>query len=152
MEKPVPWMVAPLMVSGAVPLEVSRTVCVAGVFTLTLPKATLVEPRVRAGVPLPAGFNCRVSVSELLLSNAVSVAVCAEVTAVAIAVKTALDAPEATMTEAGNWIAPLLLLRFTVTPRLPAACVSVTLHASVPAPVMEAVTQVSALNGWPELV
>jgi hypothetical protein len=60
MVKPVPLIVAALMVTDAVPLEVSFTVCVAGVFRLTLPKATLADPTVSAGVPVvvAAGFSC----------------------------------------------------------------------------------------------
>jgi hypothetical protein len=53
-------MAAELTVSDAVPLEVSCTVCADGVFRLTLPKATLVDPSVRAAVPVGivvAGFS-----------------------------------------------------------------------------------------------
>jgi hypothetical protein len=40
--KPVPFNVAPLIVTAAVPVAVNVTDCVAGVFTNTSPKATLV--------------------------------------------------------------------------------------------------------------
>lgn len=50
------------------------------------------------------------------LSDAVSVAVCAEVTADAVAVKPALFAPEATVTDAGTFTALLLLARVTEMP------------------------------------
>ena len=102
MEKPVPWMVAPLMVTAAVPLEVRVTVWVDGVLRATLPKATLLEPRVRAGVPLEVGFNCREKLWVPLLEEAVRVAVCADVTADAVTVNPALDEPEGTVTEAGT--------------------------------------------------
>jgi len=54
---PVPLIDAALMFSDAVPLEVSCTVCVAGVFTLTLPKATLDEPSFRDAVALLPGLS-----------------------------------------------------------------------------------------------
>jgi DMSO/TMAO reductase YedYZ molybdopterin-dependent catalytic subunit len=48
--KPLPVSVAELMVSGAVPEEVSVTDCVEAVFTTTLPKLTLLALRVSAGI------------------------------------------------------------------------------------------------------
>jgi hypothetical protein len=42
-EKPVPAMVTELTVTGAPPVEVKVTDCVAGVFSVTSPKAMLVE-------------------------------------------------------------------------------------------------------------
>lgn len=50
MLKPVPVTVTALMVSAAVPDEVSVTCCVAGEFRSTLPKLTLVELMVSAAV------------------------------------------------------------------------------------------------------
>jgi hypothetical protein len=82
----------------------------------------------------------------LLLSEAVRVAVCAVLTAEAVAVKLALVAPEATTTEAGTFTAVLLLARVTANPLLPAAAVSVTVQASVPAPVSDPLPQVSPLS------
>src|ERR1700735_2974918 len=141
-------MAAALMVSDAVPLEVSFTVCVDGVLRLTLPKATLVEPSVNAAVPVDAGFSCRAYVSELLLSDAVRVAVCAAVTAEAVAVKAALVAPEAIVTDAGSFTALMLLVRLTVVALL-AVCNRVTVQASVPGPVHDPTVQVSALSCCP---
>jgi hypothetical protein len=46
----------------------------------------------------------------------------------------------------GTVTAELLLVRFTVSPSLGAAAVSVTVHASVPDPIMAALLQYSALN------
>ena len=55
--KPVPVNVAELMVTGAVPLELSVTGSVVGVFTVTLPNAKLAgltrQLRTRAAVPVP---------------------------------------------------------------------------------------------------
>jgi hypothetical protein len=50
MLKAVPFTLPALIVSGAVPLEVSVTVCAAVVFSITLPKATLLAPRVSPGI------------------------------------------------------------------------------------------------------
>jgi hypothetical protein len=76
---------------------------------------------------------------------AVSVAVCAVVTADADAVNPALEAPAATVTDAGTVTAALLLARFTV--RGPAAApVSVTVQASVAAPVSDALPHVTPLT------
>ncbi|MGC2297260.1 MAG: hypothetical protein WA476_00555 [Acidobacteriaceae bacterium] len=59
--------------------------------------------------------------------------------------KLALDAPDATVTVAGNFTALLLLVKLTVIALLVAE-VSVTVQASVPAPVSDPLLQVSALN------
>jgi hypothetical protein len=66
-------------------------------------------------------------------------------TAVAVAVKPALVAPAAIVTDAGTVTEELLLDRLTVVP-LVAAEVSKTVHASVPVPVSEPLLQVSALR------
>ncbi len=52
---PVPEIDAELMVTGAVPLELSVTTCVVAVFRFTLPKATLVVFRLS---PAIAAFSC----------------------------------------------------------------------------------------------
>jgi hypothetical protein len=67
------------------------------------------------------------------------------VTAVAVAVKLALDAPAAIVTEAGTVTALLLLDKLTVV-ALVAAEISVTAQASVPAPVSELLLQETALS------
>jgi hypothetical protein len=148
-EKPVPLIAAALMVTEPVPLEVSFTVCVAGELRLTFPKATLAEPSDNPAVPVvpvDAAFNCRGKVSELLLFEAVNIAICVELTAEAVAVNLALDALAATVTDAGTLTAVLLLPRLTVIALL-VAPVSVTWHASVPAAVSDALLHVSELNG-----
>jgi hypothetical protein len=151
-EKPVPLIAAALIVTEPVPLDVSFTVCVAGVFRSTLPKATLADPSVNPAVPVvpvvpvDAAFNCRGKVSELPLFEAVNIAVCVEMTAETVAVNLALDAPAATASEAGTLTALLLLARLTVI-ALPVAAVSVTVQASPPAPVIVALLHVSELKG-----
>jgi hypothetical protein len=68
-----------------------------------------------------------------------------------VAVKLAVVAPAATVTEAGTITAELLLATPTANPPLAAATFSVTVQLSVPAPVIDAVLQVKPLNaGVPE--
>jgi hypothetical protein len=76
----------------------------------------------------------------------VMVAVCAVVTAEAVAVKAAVVALPATVTDVGTLTALLLLLRLTVRPPLLAAEVRVTVQASVVAPVSEPLLQETALR------
>ena len=67
-------------------------------------------------------------------------------TAEAVAVNPALEAPAATVTEAGAVTAVLLLARLT-TIALVAANVSVTVQASVAAPVSDALPHETATQG-----
>ena len=77
---------------------------------------------------------------------AVRVAVSEELTVVTVAVKPALLAPAGTVTEVGTLTAELLLERLAASPPEPAAAVSVTVQASLPAPVIEPLPQLNALN------
>jgi hypothetical protein len=63
-----------------------------------------------------------------------------------VAVKLAVVAPEATVTEAGTVTAELLLARPTANPPLAGATFSVTVQLSVPAPVIDALLQLKPLN------
>ena len=63
-----------------------------------------------------------------------------------MAVNPALVAFAGTVTVLGTVTAELLLDRFTLSPPLGAAAVSVTVHASVPDPVMVPLLQYSALS------
>jgi hypothetical protein len=131
------------MVTGAVPVEVSVTGNVVGVFTVTLPNATL------AGLILnvaTAAFNCRAKVFDTPPALAVRVTDCAVVTELTVAVNPALVALAGTTTVAGTVTAVLLLLNPTLTPPLPAAELSVTVQLSLPAPVSEALLQDTELN------
>jgi hypothetical protein len=76
----------------------------------------------------------------------VTVAVCAVVTADAVAVNDAVVAPAATSTEDGTANASLLLARPTFRPPVSAGAVSVTTQASVPAPVIVPLAHVSPLS------
>jgi len=82
-----------------------------------------------------APLNCSAKDLLTLPAEAVKVAVCAEVTAETAAVKLAVVAPEATLTEAGTATDELLLASETLTPPLGAAPLNVTVQASVPAEV-----------------
>jgi hypothetical protein len=74
---------------------------------------------------------------------AVSVTVCGDVTADTLAAKVAFDAPDGTETESGTNTALLLLARLTTIPPLGAGALNFTVHASEPAPVIDAVVQPS---------
>jgi hypothetical protein len=63
-----------------------------------------------------------------------------------VAVNSALVAPAGTVTVLDTVTAELLVDRFTSSPPLGAATVSVTMHASVPDPDMVLLLQYSALN------
>ena len=68
---------------------------------------------------------------------AVKVTVVVVLTANAVAANVALVAPEATVTEPGTTMEALLLARLTARPVLGAAADKVTVHVSVPAPIMD---------------
>jgi hypothetical protein len=80
---PVPATDAPLMVSAAVPEEVSVTVFVVAVFRDTLPNATLVALTVSAGAVVPPedGLSFTVKLLDTLPDLAVIVTVCVDLTA-----------------------------------------------------------------------
>ena len=67
-------------------------------------------------------------------------------TAAIVAVKLALVAPEATVTDDGTVTDALLLVRLTAWPPLGAAAVSVAVQLSVPAPVIDPLVQLSSLS------
>jgi hypothetical protein len=141
--KPVPVNVAELMVTGAVPVEVNVTGNVDGVFTVTLPKARLAGLMVNVGTP---AFNCRAKVLETPPALAVRVTACAAVTDDTVAVNPAPVALAGTTTVAGTVTAALLLTNDTLKPPVPAGPLSVTVQASLPAPVIDALLQDNALK------
>ena len=138
--KPVPATVVALTVTAAVPVEDRVRVCVAAVFTFTLPKDKLDELTLSVGTEAPSD---RAKVSVTLLALAVRVAVWAVVTEETVAVKAAVVAPAATITEVGTVTDELLLARLTVNPPVGAAALSVTVQLSVPAPVIDPLAQLS---------
>jgi hypothetical protein len=141
--KPAPVTAAALTVTDAVPDEVKVSDCVVAVFTLTLPKARLEVLTLNVGTEAP---SCRAKVFATLPALAVRVTVSAMLTEETVAVKLALVAPAATVTEAGTVTALLLLARLTANPPLAAAVFSVTVQLSVPAAVIDPLAQLSALS------
>lgn len=149
MEKPAPLTVAAVTVSGALPVENTVTDCgVACDLTVTSPNDRLLALRLIAGVPLLdcAGLSCRLKVAELVPRVALTVAVCAALTAAAVSVKFALLALAGTATLAGTTTAESLLERLMVLPPVPTAALSVMEQLSVPPPVMVALLQETAVT------
>ena len=109
--------------------------------TFTVPKLRLVALSVRVGVDAPRLIAVLFAIPPAL---AVSVAVCAVLTAEMVAEKLALVAPAATVIEAGTVTAVELLASVTACPLVPAAVLSVTVQASAAAPVTDAFVQESA--------
>jgi hypothetical protein len=72
---------------------------------------------------------------------AVRVTACEVLTVKIVAVKLALVAPAATVTDEGTETEELLLAKSMVKPPLPAAALSVTVQVSVPAPVIDELAQ-----------
>ncbi len=142
-EKPAPEMAAELTVIAAVPVEESVIDWIAAELTETLPNVTLDALTLSVGT---AAFSCKANDCETLPAVAVRVAVCAVETADAVAEKLVLIAPAATVTDAGTVTAVLLLARFTTSPPLAGAALSVTEQASVPVPVIEVLVQEKALS------
>jgi hypothetical protein len=142
-EKPVPVTAPALIISGAVPDEVMVTDSVSVVFGVTSPNATLLVLSVSPGVE---AARLIVYVLVTLPDVADRVAVCPVVTADAVAVKAAVVVPDATVTLAGTVTAELLLARLIVRPLEAAPAVSVTAQLSDPAPVMDALLQLTALR------
>jgi hypothetical protein len=134
---------AELTVTAAEPVELRVSDCVEAVFTGTLPKAMLVAFTVSVEAAAP---SCKVNVVEAPPAVAVRIAVWAELTAVAVAEKVALVAPDATVTVTGIVTALLLLVRFTFAPPLGAAMLRVTVQLSVADPVMDAFVHARALT------
>jgi hypothetical protein len=99
---------------------------------------------VSAGV---AALNCRAKLLVTPPALAVNVTALADATGVTLAVKPVLVAFAVTVTVVGIVTAALLVARLTLRPPLPAAELNVTVQASVPEPVMDALPQDSALKG-----
>lgn len=147
-EKPSPVREAALIVTGAVPAEVRVTEYVAPVLRGTFPKDRFVELILRVGT---YAFRFRVKFSEFPLALAVSVTDWVARTDDAFAVNGTLFAFAGIVTVAGTLTALLLLDRFTLKPPLGAAPLIVTVHASVPVPVIDPVAHAIALRfllGW----
>jgi hypothetical protein len=140
---PVPEIASELIVTAAVPLEVSVNDFVTAVPTATLPNDSEVTLAVKAGV---AALSCTAKLFDEPFVLADSVAVCAVVTDETVAVNEAEDAPGETVTLAGTVTEVLLLPRVTTVPPDGAAELSVTVHVADPAPVNKLVPQENALS------
>ena len=148
-EKPAPVSEAELMVTGAVPVELRVTDCVAAVLTCTFPKATLEVLRLSVAPPEfdpVAAFKFKVKPLETVPAVAVRLTAWSELTDETVAANPALVALAGTATVAGTVTAALLLEMLTVSPALGAAPFNVTVQASVPDPVMDALLQERELS------
>ena len=94
----------------------------------------------------PVADNCMAKVLETLPAVAVRVTTCAVATDDTVAVNPALVAFVGTVTVAGTVTAAPLLDRLTLKPPLGAAALSVTMQASVPEPIMDALLHERALT------
>ena len=146
MVNPVPLNVAELIVTGAVPVEVSITGSVDDVFTVTFPKAKVAVLMFNEATFAWEAFSFIAKVLETPPVLAVKVTDCAVVTADTVAENPALVAFAGTVTVAGTATAALLLAKLTIKPLLAAPVVRVTEQASLPAPVRDALPQEIALN------
>lgn len=144
-EKPVPVSVAELMVTAAAPVELKVSVCDVAVPTATLPNATLPALRLNAGA---ATSTCTLKLSVIPPRVAVSCTFWDAAGVATEALKLALVAPAATVTDAGTVTVELLLVRLTLVPPAGAAEVSDMVHGSVPDP-MTARLQLRLLSDGP---
>jgi hypothetical protein len=142
-ENPAPDVAAEFTVNAAEPVLVTVIVWVVAEFTFTLPKLRLGELTCNAAV---AAFNCKVKLGSRLPALAEIVTVCAVVTAETVALKPPVAEPAAIVIEAGTETAELLLARLTGNPPVAAAAFSINVHASVPAPVIDALLHESPVN------
>ena len=142
-EKPLPVTEAPLTVTGALPVDVTVTDCVACELTFTDPNATLLVLTLRMGATAPnsSAYDC-----EIPATFAVTATLCAVLTEFTVAVNPTLVSPAGTLTEVGTVTAALLLTRLTVSPPLAAAAFKFTVQLSVPAPVMVLVAQLTPVG------
>jgi hypothetical protein len=141
--KPAPLSVAESIVTAAAPVEVKVTDCVACALTETLPKLRLAALMVSPGL---ATLTSRAKFAEMSPAVAVSVTDCGPLIGETATEKAALVTSAATVTEDGTLTSGLLLARFTRKPPLGAAVLNVTVHVSVPEPMIEPLLHVSELN------
>jgi len=141
-EYPVPVIESELIVTATVPLEVTVNDFVNAVPIDTLPNASEVALKLRAGT---AAFSCIAKFCEEALRLAATVADCEVVTEATFALNDAVDVPAATTTLAGTVTAVLLLATLTLAPPDGAAELSDRAQVVVPAPVNELLPQERAL-------
>lgn len=112
-------------------------------FVTTSPKSMLVALTSSEDDP---ELSCSVTLAPAPPALAVSIAVSAELAGEILAVKLALLAPAATITETGTFTSELLLERLTANPPLAAAAFNVTVQLSVAEPVIERFAQLIPLK------
>lgn len=142
-ENPEPEIESELIVTAAVPLDVSVTDLVTAVPTETFPKESEVALKLIAGT---AAFNVIAKLFEDAFAVALTVAVWLEVTVDAAALKDAVEAPAATVTLAGTVRALELLATAMLWPPERAAPLNVTVQLVLPEPVNAFLPQVRALT------
>ena len=133
-ENGAPATVVELIVTGPEPVDVRVIGWVAIVFSATFPNARLVG--LTLSCPEAAGVSWSEKLADTPFADPAMTAVCAEVTCDVATLNVALLAPAATVTEDGTTAATLLLVRLIACPAGPAAPFKVTMHASVPAPLI----------------
>jgi hypothetical protein len=141
--KPVPLKFAELIVTAVVPVEVNVTGNVDAVLTATLPNTRLDGLIVNVGCA--ALRSSTTKLFEAPAKVAVNVTDSADVTADALAVNCALVTFAGTVTVAGTVTAALLLAKLTFMPYL-AAALSVSVQASLPAPVIDELPHENDVN------
>ena len=139
-EKPAPLTEAESITTGAVPVELRVTPCVADVPTVTVLKLRLLGLTLSVCATV---FNCRAKVSTIPPALAVMVAVCELLKEATVTEKAALAAPAGTVMVAGRVTVGLLLARFATKPPPAAAALSVTVQVLLPAPLIVAFVQES---------
>jgi hypothetical protein len=142
-ENPVPETEAEVIVTAAVPFEVTVTDFVTAVPTATLANGSEVALKLSVAV---AGLSCSEVTFEVLPVAAVSVTACALPTDATLAVNAALVAVAGTVTEPGTVTALLLLARLTITPPAGAMPDKLTVHESARDPVIEVLLHETALT------
>jgi hypothetical protein len=142
-ENPVPDAVAALIVTAAVPFDVTVTDFVIAVLTETFPNERDVALKLSAGV---AASNSSAIALELLPVDAVRVADCVVFTEATLAVNDVLVAPAGMVTEPGTETAVLLVASTTLTPPAGAELDNVTVQESAIDPAMDVLLHEIALT------
>jgi hypothetical protein len=133
-ENPVPVIKSELMVTGAVPLEVTVTDLVTALPTATFPNDKDAALTLKEGT---AAFSWIATPFDDLFALASTVAACEVLTEATFAVNEVAVAPAGTVMLAGTVTALLLLVKVTPRPPAGAAELSETVHVVVLAPVNE---------------
>jgi hypothetical protein len=130
---PAPEVVAEVIVTGAVPVEVRVSDWVDTEFNAACPKETELAFALRTDADGPEGVPiCKLKDAEDPSPVAVNVVSCPEATAEIVALKFALEVCSGTVISPGTATAALELERVTFSPPLGAFRLSFTAHASVP--------------------